>query len=58
MTTINQWLFWQYTNCGRLDGYIGKEKHIDLNVFNRSAEEYTSYLQNRTYKFFDERLSP
>lgn len=45
-----EWVFWQYTNRGRLDGYNGKEKYIDLNVFNGSAEEYAEYLKNRTYK--------
>jgi lysozyme len=50
LTDNRAWVFWQYSNRGKLDGYNGKEKYIDLNVFNGSAEEYTSYLQNRTYK--------
>ncbi len=44
------WTFWQYTNRGKLDGYNGKEKFIDMNVFNGTKEEYISYLQSRTYK--------
>jgi len=28
-----QWTFWQYSNRGRLDGYDGPERFIDLNVF-------------------------
>lgn len=37
------WRFWQFTNRGRLHGYKGKEKYIDINVFNGSAEEFLSY---------------
>lgn len=44
------WTFWQYTNRDRLDGYNGKEKYIDVNVFNGSAEEYAAYLEKNTYK--------
>ena len=44
------WTFWQYTNRGKLDGYNGKEKFIDLNVFNGSKEKFASFLQNRGYK--------
>ncbi len=44
------WTFWQYTNRGKLDGYNGKEKFIDLNVFSGSKEEFASFLQNRGYK--------
>ena len=31
--TDRDWLFWQYSNRGRLDGYTGDERFIDLNVF-------------------------
>ena len=48
-----KWVFWQYTNRDKLDGYNGKEKYIDVNVFNGSVEEYTEYLNKRTYKVFD-----
>ncbi len=47
------WTFWQYTNRGKLDGYNGKEKFIDLNVFGGSKEEYASFLLSRGYKNSD-----
>ena len=34
-----QWTFWQYTDKGRLEGYEGPERFIDINVFGGSAEE-------------------
>ena len=37
------WTFWQYCNRGRLDGYDGIEKFIDLNVFNGTEEEFKNY---------------
>lgn len=37
------WTFWQYTNREKLDGYNGKEKYIDMNVFNGTAEEFDHY---------------
>lgn len=37
------WTFWQYCNRGRLEGYDGIEKYIDLNVFNGSREEFENY---------------
>ena len=40
------WTFWQYTNRDILDGYNGEEKFIDVNVFNGSLEEYSSYLES------------
>ena len=27
------WVFWQYSDKGMLDGYSGEEKYIDLDVF-------------------------
>ncbi len=44
------WTFWQYTNRERLEGYTGKEKYIDVNVFGGSIQEYDEYLENNTYK--------
>ncbi|KXY09297.1 glycoside hydrolase family 25 protein [Bacillus sp. FSL K6-0067] len=38
-----KWTFWQYTNRGRLNGYNGKEKYIDLNVFYGNEEEFENY---------------
>lgn len=35
----DNWLFWQYSDKGTMDGYNGEEKFIDLNVFNGSYEE-------------------
>ncbi len=43
------WTFWQYTNRETLDGYKGKEKYIDVNVFYGDAKEFAAYLRNRTY---------
>ena len=38
-----KWKFWQYSNRHCLEGYNGEENFIDMNVFNGSAEEFTSY---------------
>lgn len=40
---IDGWTFWQYTNRGRLRGYSGEEKYIDLNVFCGSEAEFEKY---------------
>ena len=40
------WLFWQYTGRGLLDGYAGEEKFIDLNVFGGGEEDWQSYLES------------
>lgn len=37
------WTFWQYTDREKLPGYDGREKFIDMNVFNGSAEEFAAY---------------
>ena len=47
------WTFWQFTNREKLDGYTGKEKYIDVNVFQGDMEKYTAYLENNTYKMPD-----
>ena len=39
------WKFWQYTGKGKLDGYSGKEKFIDLNVFNGSKDGFESFVE-------------
>ncbi len=36
----NGWTFWQYSNRGRLKGYSGREKYIDLNVFRGTRTEF------------------
>ena len=35
-----EWLFWQYSHKGRLKGYNGREKFIDLNVFNGNMDDF------------------
>lgn len=37
------WIFWQYTDQGKLSGYDGEEQSIDRNVFSGSAEEFAEY---------------
>lgn len=37
------WTFWQYTDKGLLDGYLGEETHIDLNVFHGTEQEFLQY---------------
>ena len=38
-----EWTFWQYTDRGKLEGYQGNEKYIDMNVFNGSREDFLKY---------------
>mgnify|MGYP002511463028 CR=1 FL=1 len=35
-----QWIFWQYTNRGRLKGFSGEEDFVDLNVFYGTEEQW------------------
>ena len=44
------WLFWQYCNRGRLDGVDGKQKFVDLNVFNSTMDELESYISELTWR--------
>lgn len=37
------WTFWQYSNRLRLEGYDGKERYIDGNVFAGSEEDFAAY---------------
>ncbi|NLT09442.1 MAG: glycosyl hydrolase family 25, partial [Ruminococcus sp.] len=37
---LMDWKFWQYCDCGELEGYNGDEKYIDLNVYNGTKEEF------------------
>ena len=39
------WDFWQYSGKGKLSGYSGEEKYIDLNVFRGSREEFEHFCQ-------------
>ena len=43
MSDGREWTFWQYTNRGRLSGYNGEEKFIDINVFFGTKEEFLNY---------------
>ena len=38
-----EWTFWQYTNRGKLKGYSGEERFIDINVFNGNLEAFEAY---------------
>ena len=42
-----EWKFWQYTGRGKLEGYNGEEKYIDLNVFNGSKEDFENYIKEK-----------
>lgn len=39
------WTFWQFTNRMKLDGYDGKEKFIDMNVFRGTFDEFEKYVK-------------
>ena len=41
------WRFWQYTGKGKLDGYSGEEKFIDLNVFNGAKEDFDNFVESK-----------
>ena len=45
-----EWTFWQYTNRGKMDAYSGKEKYIDINVFNGDGDEFNSYAAACGYR--------
>ncbi|MGM9636667.1 MAG: GH25 family lysozyme [Eubacteriales bacterium] len=47
---ISGWVFWQYCNRGRLDGYSGEERYIDLNVFYGTREEFREYGRKKEAK--------
>lgn len=44
------WMFWQYTNRGRLKGYQGAEQFIDINVFWGSMEDWDGYSRGTASK--------
>lgn len=50
MSDGREWTFWQYTNRGRLDGYSGEEKYIDINVFKGSKVDFSEYMELRCCK--------
>ena len=37
------WTFWQFTNRGRMPGYNGVERFIDINVFSGTESEFAAY---------------
>ena len=40
-----RWTFWQYADRGRLRGYKGRERFIDMNVFRGSVDDFAAILQ-------------
>lgn len=42
-----EWTFWQYTDKARLDGYNGKEKRIDINVFNGNMDKFEKLFEEQ-----------
>lgn len=43
-TGDQEWLFWQYTNRERLEGYGGEEEFIDMNVFAGDLDQWERWL--------------
>jgi len=41
-----EWTFWQFSNRHKIDGYVGKEKYIDFNVFNGSREKFKAFVND------------
>ena len=39
------WVFWQFSNRGKLPGYAGRETFIDLNVFKGTREDFAHFGQ-------------
>ena len=37
------WRFWQYSHSARLEGYLGREERIDLNIFRGSRSEFDAF---------------
>ena len=42
----DDWYIWQYLNRGKLKGYSGGEKYIDLNILNRDKELEDLIIKN------------
>lgn len=40
------WTFWQYTDRGRLEGFSGEERFVDLNVFFGTGKQWEMWLGN------------
>lgn len=45
-TGDQNWVFWQYTNRERLNGYSGEEQYIDMNVFGGDENEWEFWSRN------------
>jgi Lyzozyme M1 (1,4-beta-N-acetylmuramidase) len=45
LSANRKWTFWQYTDREKLDGYNGKEKHIDMNVFFGTPHDFDKYAK-------------
>lgn len=45
-----EWLFWQYANRGRLEGYAGDEEFIDLNVFAGNREQWEVFVKEGLWR--------
>lgn len=37
------WTFWQYSHSARMEGYVGTQERIDLNVFRGTLEEFKAF---------------
>lgn len=46
--SFKDWIFWQYSDKAVLEGYQGKEKYIDMNVFDGSLDELKAYTIKTT----------
>lgn len=40
------WVFWQYTNRKKLNGYEGDETYIDMNVFGGDRDDWEFWSRN------------
>lgn len=45
LSANHRWTFWQYTDREKLDGYNGKEKYIDMNVFFGTQYDFDMYAK-------------
>lgn len=43
----SEWVFWQYSHCGKINGIDGK---VDLNTFNGSRPQWLEWLSNHPAK--------
>lgn len=45
MKDDRDWTLWQYSNRDRLDGYVGEEEYIDMNVYRGTREELAALVR-------------